>query len=171
MFKLKRELFTKKKTIVISIIVILVLSIVLTTGCQKVPGNLPDTFATTYYLAEGGRSISVSGNSDGMPGEESEYILKINNNSERWQDEYCVLLVDSDSVIQEISHDKFDIPGSDWIQKPITIKYPNGFQGALGLYVIIPQRASVVTTLSIGVKNAVSPGWPDIHTCPSSETK
>ncbi len=101
-----------------------------------------------------------------MPGEQSEYILKISNGSERWQDEYCILLIDNDSVIQKIDHEQFDLPGGGEEQKTIMIKFPNNFKGALGLCVIIPQRATIINTLSIGVKDAISTGWPDIRTCP-----
>jgi hypothetical protein len=136
------------------------------TGCQKAPA-LPDTFATTYYLADAGRSFSISGNSNGMPGEQSTYLLRINNNAENWQDEYYVLLVDSHSVIQEIDHGRFNIPGGNEIQRPIIVKYPEDFTGALGLCVMIPQRGSLITTLSIGAKNAISAGWPDIRIYPA----
>ena len=53
--------------------------------------------------------MSISGNSTGMPGEQSEYIITFHNNNERWQDEYYVLLVDSKSVIQEISREHINI--------------------------------------------------------------
>jgi hypothetical protein len=152
----------KKKTIIISILVILFLPMVLIMGCQKTQEIPPDTFETTYYLAEHGRSIVISGDSDGMPGEKSEYLLKINNSAERWQDEYYVLLVDHDSVIREISHERFDIVSSGGIQQPIMVEFPDGFKGALGLCVIIPQRTRIIATLSIGVKDAISTGWPDL---------
>jgi hypothetical protein len=91
---------------------ILLLAVILAiAGCQKAPETPPDTFSSTYYLGDEGRSLSISGCSDGMPGEQSEYLLKIKNGAERWQDEYCVLLVDSDSVLREVSHERFDIPG------------------------------------------------------------
>jgi hypothetical protein len=160
----------KKKIALICIIVMLVLPVIFLTGCQKAAEKPTDTFATTYNLAEAGRSISLSGNSNGVPGEHSEYTLKINNGTERWQDEYYVLLVDNDSVIQEISHERFDIPGGGGIQQPLTITFPGDFQGALGLCVLVPQRASMITTLSAGEENAIGTGWPDIHTYPSLQT-
>jgi hypothetical protein len=155
-----------KKLLLASLGILIIAAMLLITGCQKAPEAPPDTFSTTYYLAEEGRSISISGHSDGMPGEQSEYILHINNKGESWQDEYYILLVDSNSVIKEISHERFIIPGGGGIQKPIMVKYPEGFKGALGLCVIVPQRGSLVTTLSIGVKDAVSTGWPDISAYP-----
>lgn len=156
-----------KAAILCLIAVLLTIILVVITGCQKASERQPDTFATTYYLAEEGRSISISGNSDGMPGEQAEYELKINNNTERWQDEYCVLLVDSDSVIQEVYHEQFDIPSGGGIQQPVTVVFPEGYEGALGLCVLIPNRASIISTLSVGIKNATSAGWPDIRTCPN----
>lgn len=155
-----------KKTIIIGAVMTLVLSAILITGCQKAAEAPPDTFTAAYNLTEEGRNISISGNSYGAPGEESEYTLKINNNAERWQDEYYILLVDSDSVVSEISHEKFDISANGGMQKPVMVSFPEGFEGAMGLCVIIPQRASVVAALSVGVKNAISTGWPDISNYP-----
>jgi hypothetical protein len=156
----------KKKIIVTGIIAILVLSAVLATSCARVPDSPPDRFAATYNLIEEGRSISISGNSSGMPGDQSEYVLKINNSAERWTDEYYVLLVDSDSVVREISHEQIDIPGGGGVQTPIMVEYPNDFEGALGLCVLVPQRGSLIATLSIGAQDAVSAGWPDIRAYP-----
>jgi hypothetical protein len=156
----------KKKTIIINIIGILMLSALLITGCQKASDTTSDTFTATYQFTEEGRSISISGNNDGMPGEQAEYVLKISNSAEQWQDEYYILLLDSDSVIKEISHERFNIPGGGGIQKPINVEFPDGFEGALGLCVLIPQRGNLIAALSVGVKHAISTGWPDIHTYP-----
>ena len=164
----------KKKTLILHVIIVLVISLILIAGCQKTETSSkisPDTFDATYDLVEEGRSIRISGNSDGMPGEQSEYLLKINNNSERWQDEYFVLLLDSSSVIQEISHVRFDVLGGGGIQKPINVVFPKGFEGALGLCVLIPQRAILIATLSAGVKDAISTRWPDIRSYPVSPDK
>jgi hypothetical protein len=145
---------------------ILVMALIIAiTGCQKAAETAPDTFASTYSTEEG-RSISISGNSDGMPGDQAEYILQINNNAENWQDEYFVLLVDSNSVIQEISHEQISIPGGGKIQKPIMIRYPEDYAGALGLCVMLPESGTLITTLSIGIKDAVTSGWPDIRDYP-----
>jgi hypothetical protein len=152
--------------IIIYIIGILMLPALLI-ACQKAPNIPPDTFTATHYLVEEGRSINVSGNGEGIPGERSEYVLKINNGTEEWQDEYYVLLLDNDSVIQEISHKRFDIPGGCGIQEPIIVEFPEGFEGALGLCILLPQREILITTLSVGAKNAISTGWPDIRTYPN----
>jgi hypothetical protein len=156
----------KKKIILMSIIAMLFLPAFLIVGCKKAQETLPDSFTVTYNLVEEGRSLSISGNSDGMPGERSEYVLKINNNAEQWEDEYYVLLVDSDSIIKEISHEQFDISGGGGIQTPIMVEYPKGYQGALGLCVLVPHRGSLIATLSIGIKNAITTGWPNISTYP-----
>jgi hypothetical protein len=156
----------KKKFIWMSLGMSILAVLLSITGCQKASA-LTDTFATTYYLADSGRSISISGNNNGMPGEQSTYLLQINNNAENWQDEYYILFVDSHSVIQEIDHERFTIPGGDGIQRPIMVEYPEDFKGALGLCVMIPQRGSLITTLSIGVRNAISAGWPDIRAYPT----
>jgi hypothetical protein len=161
----------KKKIILISTIAMLFLPAFFIMSCKKAPEILPDSFTATYNLVEEGRSISISGNSDGMPGEQSEYVLKINNNAEQWEDEYYVLLVDSDSVIKEISHGQLDISGGGGIETPVMVEYPEGFEGALGLCVLVPQRGSLIATLSIGAKNAITTGWPDISTYPFLPTK
>jgi hypothetical protein len=152
----------KKKSMIISTIVLLVLTALLVAGCQKAPNTPPDTFNAAYQFAEASRSISISGNSYGNPGAQSEYQLKINNGPDRWQDEYYVLLLDSDSVVKEISHEVFDLPGGGGIQQPVMVKFPEGFTGALGLCVLIPQRGNLIATLSVGSKDAVAAGWPDI---------
>jgi hypothetical protein len=156
----------KKKFILMSIIAVLFLQTFFTAGCKKTPELPPDSFTATYNLVEEGRSISISGNSDGMPGEQSEYVLKINNNADQWQDEYYVLLVDSDSVVKEISHEQLNIPGGGGIQTPITVEYPKGYEGALGLCVLVPHRGSLIATLFIGTKYAITTGWPDISKYP-----
>ncbi len=161
----------KKKTIIINIIGLLALLALLITGCQKAPNAPPDTFTATYQFTEEGRSISISGNSNGMPGEQSEYILKISNSAELWQDEYYVLLLDSESVTKEISHERFNIPGGGGIQKPITVQLPEDFEGALGLCVLIPQHGNLIATLSVGAKHAISTGWPEIRTYPVTNGK
>jgi hypothetical protein len=162
----KRWKKLKKKSLLLCSGIAILAIVLLVTGCQRAPEKASNTFATTYYLNDKGRSFSISGNSDGMPGEQSEYVLKIHNNVENWLDEYYVLLVDSDSITQEIDHEHFNLPSGGGIQKPITVEYPKDFEGALGLCVIIPQRACLISTLSIGVKDAITTGWPDVSTYP-----
>ncbi len=66
----------KKKIIGISIIALLFLPALLIAGCQKASHIPPDTFTATYQFADEERSISIGGNSDGMPGGQSQYVLK-----------------------------------------------------------------------------------------------
>ena len=107
---------TKTKTIWTSLVALLLVSALLIPGCQQAPTSQkvpPDPFNTTWDLGEEGRSFSISGNSAGhMPGKQSEFLLKINNHSgaERWQGEYCILLVDTNGVVKEVTHEQFDIP-------------------------------------------------------------
>ena len=157
----------KKKAVMISIAGMMVLPVIFVAGCQETPDASPDTFAATSTL-EDARNFSISGRSNGVPGEQSEYILRINNNEERWQDEYYVLLVDSYSVIQEISHEQFDIPGYGGIAESIAVDFPEEFEGALGLCVLVPEQGSLIATLSAGAQNATGAGWPDIRNYPVS---
>jgi len=153
----------KKKTIRISIIAMLFLPVLLMASCQKASDIPPDTFIATYQFAEEGRSISISGNSNGIPGGQSQYVLKINNGADHWQSEYYVLLLDSNSVIKEISHDVFDIPAAGGVQKPIIVEFPEGYEGALGLCVLVPKRGNLIATLSVGIKDTIVMGWPDVR--------
>ena len=132
----------------------LVLPLVFIVSCQKAPETTTDTFLATYSFPENGRSISISGNSKGMPGEHSEYTITFNNNIERWQDEYRVLLVDSKSVVQEISDERIDIGPMTTVLKPVTVEYPNDFEGVLGLWVGTETHpATLIAYLSIGVQS------------------
>lgn len=148
------------------LIVIVILTVLAgAAGCRKAPEIPPDTFNAAYTFKDG-RNVSISGRSHGMPGEQMEYILKINNNAEHWQGRFYVLLVDSDSVIQEISHEQFDISGGGGMQKPFKVELPEGFEGALGLCVKIPESGILIAALTAGDKSAVSTGWPDINNWP-----
>ena len=153
----------KKKIIIISLVSILLFPALLLTGCQKIPVTAPGTFTSTYTLAEGGRSISISGKSEGVPGEQSQYMLNINNNKdEPWHDDFYVELINSNSIVQEIYRGQLDLPGAGGMQQPITVSFPEGFVGALRLCVIIPQRACTAVTLSAGEKDAIPTGWYDL---------
>ena len=163
----------KTKTIWTSLLALLLIAALLITGCQTAPAGdeiQPDPFTTTWNLSEEGRTFSISGNSAGhMPGKQSEFLLKINNHSgsERWQGEYCILLVDTDSIIKEVAHEQFDVPVGHETQQPVSVEFPAGFEGPLGLCVVISQRGSTTTTVWVGAKNNLSAGpWFTVKTCP-----
>jgi hypothetical protein len=146
----------KRNTAIISTIGLLVILLLLVAGCQKTPNIQPDTFTASYEIGQTGRSVSISGNGNGIPGEQSLYILNINNNSEPWQDEYSIQLTSNGSVIQEISHGRLNLHGNDGTQQPIMVKFPVGVEGPLGLSFVVPQRGPLLTVfLSItGQKDA-----------------
>ena len=158
---IKKEFCLKK---IPNLIVILILSIVLLTGCQKESMRKPDAFTSTYELAGANkwRSIIVRGNKDGSPGEQSQYMLNINNNTEPWNDDFYVELVDSDATVQEITHAKLDIPANGGMQQPITVKFPGGFKGTLGLCIIIPKHAYTISSLLVGEKAEIAPKLFDL---------
>jgi hypothetical protein len=56
---------------IINLVLILALTLVLVTGCQKESAKKPDTFTSTYELsgADKGRSIIIRGNKDGSFGD------------------------------------------------------------------------------------------------------
>ena len=154
----------KTKTIWTSFIALLLISALLITGCQKAPTNQgvpPDPFNTTWDLGEEGRAFSISGNSAGhIPGKQSEFLLKINNHTgaEPWQGEYCILLVDTDGIVKEITHEQFNVPVGIETQQPIFVEFPKDFEGPLGLCVVVPQRGTTITTVWVGAKSTVSAG-------------
>ena len=135
----------KKKIIIIALICILLLPVFLMSACKKAIKVQPDTFTATYELPEKGRSISISGNSEGTPGQESQYILNITNNDEPWQDDYSVQLTANGSVIQEISPGRLNLHGNDGMQQPIMVKFPVGVEYPIGLSFVIPQRGPLLT--------------------------
>ena len=100
----------KTKTILTGLISLLLISTLLLAGCQQTPANQeipPDPFTSTWDMGKEGKMFSISGNSAGhKPGEQSEFLLKINNHSGdgTWQGEYCILLVNQE-VIKEITHE------------------------------------------------------------------
>ena len=163
----------KNKTIWTGLAALLVVFVLLITGCQETPSNqeIPlDPFTTTWNLGEEGRAFSVSGDSAGhIPGEESEFQLVLDNlaGDDPWQGEYCILLIDSEGIVKEITHEQYNVPVGLKTQKPFTIEFPEDFEGPLGLCVVIPQRATMVTTLWIGTGRTGNAGpWPNIKTCP-----
>jgi len=149
---------------IISLILILVFTLVLVTGCQKKSVNKSDIFTSTYDLAgaDEGRSIRISGNKDGTPGEQGQYKLNINNNAEPWNDDFYVELVDSDAIVQEITHAKLDILANGGMQQPFTVKFPSGFKGTLGLCVVIPKHAYTISALSVGENTEIAPKLFDL---------
>ncbi|MDD5511901.1 MAG: hypothetical protein PHI12_14010 [Dehalococcoidales bacterium] len=163
----------KIKAIWTSLIALLVLSVLLLPSCQKAPINQeipPDPFTTTWNLGDEGRTFSISGNSAGhTAGKETEFQLRLDNRSgdDPWQGEYCILLVDQDGIVKEVAHEHFDVPVGLETQKPVTVEFPGNFEGPLGLCVVIPQRASIITTLWVGTGRMGNAGpWPNIKTCP-----
>jgi len=150
-----------KKIVNLGLILVL---IVLVTACQKESVKKPDTFTSTYELAgaDKGRSITITGIKDGSPGELSQYMLNINNNSEPWNDDFYVELVDSDAIVQEITHAKLDILANGGMQQPLTVKLPGGFKGTLGLCVIIPKHAYTISVLVVGEQAEIAPKLFDL---------
>jgi len=116
------------------------------------------------------RTFSISGNSAGhAAGKRSEFQLRLDNrySDDSWRGNYCILLIDQQGIVKEIAHEQYDIAAGLEIQKQVIVDFPENLNGPLGLCIVIPQRASIVTTLWIGdtITGNVGP-WPNIHTCP-----
>jgi hypothetical protein len=161
----------KTKTFLACLIALLIMTAILMGGCQKAPAEeAPNPFTTTWVLGEDGRGFSISGNAAGhVPGGQSEFLLIIDNNSgaERWQGEYCIVLVDTNGVVNEATHEQFDIPAGSEEQQPVFVDFPEDYEGPLGLCVAVPQRGTTVTTVWVGSQNDGSAGpWPIFKTCP-----
>lgn len=147
-------------------------------GCQPTSVEKPippDPFTTTWYLGEGQRTVTFSGDSAGhIAGQHSDFELRLDNNSpdERWQDEYCIFLTDDSSIILEIAHAPFDISPSGSFHTSVPVTFPGELDGPYGMSVLIPDRVAMVTTIWIGEETPVSAGpWPDIRTCPAYLTE
>jgi len=163
----------RTKTIPASLIALAVTLSLLVAGCGNTPASAgipPDPFATSWNLGEEGRTFSISGDSAGhRAGETSEFLLKMDNSSgeEPWRGEYCVLLLDRDGIVKAVASGQYDVPVGGGTQRPILVEFPEGYKGPLGLCIVIPERASVVTTVWVGTDRSGSAGpWPSITTCP-----
>ena len=156
-----------------SLIVVLAATALLMAGCQNVPAtqDIPrDPFTTTWSLGEEDRTLSISGDSAGhRAGETSEFLLTLDNVSGDgpWQGEYCIVLVDREGVLKEISSDQYNVRVGVTTQESIVVEFPEDFEGPLGLCVVVPECLSVVTTLWVGTSQTGSAGpWPNIMACP-----
>jgi len=143
------------------------------TGCANAPASAetpPDPFTTSWNLGEEGRTFSLSGDSAGhVAGGTSEFLLKLDNSSGEgpWQGEYCVLLLDQDGIVKAVASEQYDVPAGGGTQRPILVEFPEGHEGPLGLCIVMPERASGVTTVWVGTGRSGNAGpWPSITTCP-----
>jgi hypothetical protein len=70
-------------------------------------------------------------------------------------------------VIKKITHERFNIPIGLEMQDLVLVEFPENIEGPLGLCVVIPERAAMVTTLWVGTVHTSDAGpWPDIKICP-----
>ena len=165
----------KKKNILKSLIAMVVSAFLVLTavGCQAEPAPkpeiAPDPF-TSVWGPGGEHIVTFSGDSAGhFAGEESEFILKLNNNSsEPWKVEYYLHLLDTDTILTEIAHDTVNVPAGLEPQIDIAVVFDEGLDGPYGLSLYTPTlEAQSVNTIWIGEKSAVSiGGWPSIASHP-----
>ncbi len=163
------------RRILIAITVIVVIVVVAVIVGARDPGTPPvippSPFNITWGLGEK-HVVTFSGDSAGhIAGGQSEFILELDNRvadmDERWQGEYCVLLLDDEGVVMNIEHQQFDIPGGLKTQAPIIVQFPADLDGPYGLSVLIPGRGQSIQTIWIGEQQAISVGpWPVLDTCP-----
>ncbi len=155
------------------LIVLMAATALLMAGCQNVPAtqDIPrDPFTTTWSLGEEDRTFSISGDSAGhTAGETSEFLLTLDNVSGDgpWQGEYCIVLVNREGVLKEVLSDRYSVLEGSTTQQPVLVEFPEGFEGPLGLCVVFPDRASVVTTVWVGESRTGAAGpWPNTQSCP-----
>ncbi len=147
---------------------------VITAGCGKeeVQQINPDPFTATWNLGEEERSISISGDTAGHEaGKTSEFVLTFDNTrrSDTWSDSYCLLLLDREGIVMEISRDEFTVPSGLAPQITVPVEFDANLEGAYGLSLIIPNRLQQVTTVWVGSDRQGDAGpWPQILTCPET---
>ncbi len=152
------------KPLITNGIILLLLCSFLVMGCGKaefekapeISDIQHDTLTATYKM-DNGRSYSISGRSDAMPSEQLDYMLNIINNDEPWHLEYYIFLVDSESVIQEVCHENFDIQSHGGTGNTFHVTIPESYDGAMGLYFIIPQESIFIVKIS----DTITTSWPD----------
>ncbi len=164
-----------KKNVLTSLITMVVSSALVLTavGCQTEPVSEPETAPdpfTSVWGPGGEYVVTFSGDSAGhLAGEESEFVLKLDNNSsESWQVEYYIHLLDTDKIVMEIDHDTVNVLSGLEPQIDIPVVVDEGLDGPYGLLLYIPTlEAQSVNTIWIGEKSAVSTGdWPSIASHP-----
>jgi hypothetical protein len=138
----------------------LVLFMLLAASCQKTAALplYPEPFTASYTLGGSVRSISISGNGRVMPGEQAQYMLKVNNNDQPWLDEYAIQLTSNGALIQEVYRGQLNLHGNDGLGQLFTVNFPKGVAGSLGLsFVDIQSGATLTENISIGLQDTTSP--------------
>ncbi|MBN1857560.1 MAG: hypothetical protein JW846_11505 [Dehalococcoidia bacterium] len=161
------------KTVRASLIGLVAVIALLPLGCQNTaefPQNTPDPFTTTWDLGEEDRVFGISGDRAGHTAEgTSEFELTMDNllSDGPWQGQYCILLLDRNGILDEVTGGQYDVPAGVKTRETIAVTFPEGYTGPLGLCVVVPECASVVTTLWVGTEPTSDAGsWPIILDCP-----
>jgi len=133
-------------------------------ACTETPTEPYDPFSFRSSYAE------LKGYSDGiMPGNTYEFDLTIRNDTEeQWQGQYCIFLVDQNSVVLKLGGDIFNLSPQGILTRKVQMAVPEDFEeGAYGLSLVVPDRGASVTTIHVGKDNyeAAVP-WPDVTSCP-----
>jgi len=133
----------------------------------------PNPFRTIWGLGDR-QVVTFSGDSAGhVAGEDSQFTVALDNRAadfdDRWQGEYCILLLDEDGIALEIAHRDFSIPGGTQPSETITVRFPSDLDGPYGLSLLFPGRGQSVQTIWVGEIRPVSAGpWPELDTCPET---
>ena len=161
------------KTVPAGLIGLAAVTALLLAGCQnaaEIPEFASEPFTTTWNLGDEDRVFGISGDRTGHMAEgTSEFELTLDNLSSDgpWQGEYCILLLDRNGIVDEVTRGQYDVPAGLKTHETIPVTFPEGFAGPLGLCILIPERASVVSTLWVGTAPTGDAGpWPNISVCP-----
>lgn len=140
-------------------------------GCGQDPeaGERNGAFRTTWDLAGEGRAVTLSGDSFGhRAGNRSSFELALDNRSEdAWKDEYCVLLVDTNGVATEVTHQGLDLSPGVFAQRTISVDFPEHFDGPYALVVLVPGSGALASTIHVGDGDDEGPvQWVVPTSCP-----
>ena len=141
-------------------------------GCNTQPDQYNDVsvdpFSTEYTIGDD-REILLEGNTAGhLSGKISEFTIALKNNSADsiWQNQFCVLLVDENSVVLNISHEDFSIDPNAQVMYTVDTEFGDLLKGAYGLVILIPGQARIIQAIWLGEKNnADVENWFEVRSC------
>jgi hypothetical protein len=119
--------------------------------------------------SEDGLSLELRGQARGhLPGKTSTFLLDIHNDTgETWQGRYCLLLVDQKGVVATFAQEDISLQPDAGLGTLLTAEFPVYLdEDAYGLFLIIPERFSSMTTIYVGENITAQGGpWPMVY-CP-----
>ena len=115
-------------------------------GCTDTKEDIVTPFAASWE--DEGRAISLSGfNQRYKAGSQTEVLLMFENimSDEPWESEYIISFVLNTGGDKEVVYHEFEIPPGQTLQTPITVVFPEKYEGLIGLKVAINRFNGVFT--------------------------